>query len=146
MSALARSLLARGTRPLHPIHALLLAFVFPSLLGTWFSDLAYGASYEVQWSNFAAWLIIGALVGGGFALLWALIDMIRDRTRRTARHAIYATLLAVTWAVAFIDELVHSQDAGAIMPEAPWLSFFAALLALVASWIGFSGLRAGDAS
>lgn len=142
-----RDLLAvRGFRPLHPLHAILLGFVLPSLLGAWLSDLAYGASYEVQWSNFAAWLIIGALVGGGFALLWAVIDMIRDRGRRTLRHAVYTGLLAVMWVVAFIDELVHSQDAWAIMPEAPWLSFLAALLALAASWIGFSGLRAGDAS
>ena len=64
-------------RPLHPVHAILLAFPLPLFLGALLSDLAYWSSYHIQWSNFASWLIAGGLVGGGFAMLWALIALAR---------------------------------------------------------------------
>jgi hypothetical protein len=57
-------------RPLHPLHAILLAGTVPLFLGVLLSDIAYAASYEVQWKNFASWLIVGGLVFGGFALRW----------------------------------------------------------------------------
>ena len=41
----------------------------------------------------------------------------------------------------FVNALAHSKDAWAIMPEAIWLSSISALLAFVAAWIGFSGIR-----
>ena len=90
-------------RPIHPLHAILLAFPLPLFLGALLSDIAYDATYQVQWTNFASWLIAGALLVGGLALLWA-------------------------------------------MPAGLWLSLAATLLALVASWIGYSGLRAGGVS
>ena len=133
-------------RPLHPVHAILLAFTFPMFLATYLNDLAYGATYQIQWSNFAAWLIIGGLVGCGFALLWTLIDLARDRDARTQRQIIYAALLALTFIIGFINALIHAKDAWAIMPEATWLSGITTMCALLASWIGFSGLRSGELS
>lgn len=56
-------------RALHPLHAVLLAGTIPLFLGALLCDLAYAASYEIQWSNFASWLIVGGLVFGGLALL-----------------------------------------------------------------------------
>lgn len=131
-------------RPLHPVHAMLLAFTFPMFLGAYLSDLAYASSYQMQWSNFASWMIIGGLIGCGFALLWTLIDLVRDRGARTERRIVFALLLVVTFIIGFVDALVHGRDAWAIMPEATWLSGIATLLAFLASWIGFSGLRAGE--
>lgn len=61
-------------RPLHPLHAIVLAFPFPLFLGALLSDLAYRASFHVQWANFSSWLIAGGLLVGAFALLWALPD------------------------------------------------------------------------
>src|SRR5690606_39235984 len=40
-------------RPLHPLHAILLAFPLPLFLGALLSDVAYRATFEVQWINFA---------------------------------------------------------------------------------------------
>src|SRR4051812_21981676 len=62
----------RRLRSLHPLHAFLLAASVPLFLGALLSDLTYFSSHEVQWKNFASWLIIGGLIFGGFALLWAL--------------------------------------------------------------------------
>ena len=61
-------------RPIHPLHAILLAFPFPLFLGALLSDLAYWSSFHVQWANFSSWLIAGGLFVGAFAVLWALIN------------------------------------------------------------------------
>jgi uncharacterized membrane protein len=139
-----RALFARGAaRPIHPLHAIVLAFCFPLFLSAWLADLAYSSSYHVQWINFASWLIVGGLVGSGLTLGWSIIDLVRDRSAREQRHLIYAALLLVIFVLGFINALVHAKDAWATMPAGLWLSFVTAALALIASWIGFSGLRAG---
>lgn len=129
-------------RPLHPLHAILLAFPFPLFLGALVSDIAYWNTSQIQWSNFSSWLIAGGLLGGGFALLWALVDLFRLRTTRNLRTVIYFVLLLVMWVLGFINALVHAKDAWAIMPESLYLSTITALLALVAAWIGYAGFRA----
>ena len=58
-------------RTIHPLHAVILASAFPLFLGGLLSDMAYRSSYEIQWSNFAAWLIAGAMVFAGLAFLWS---------------------------------------------------------------------------
>jgi uncharacterized membrane protein len=133
-----------GFRSLHPLHAMLLAFPLTTFLGAWISDLAYAATYEIQWSNFAAWLIVGGLIGGGAALAWVLLELALDCAARTLRAIVYAALLALMWLLALINALVHGKDAWGIMPEAVWLSAITTLLAFAAAWIGFSGLRAGE--
>ena len=70
-------------KPLHPLHAILLAFPFPLFLGALLSDITYWSTFQIQWANFASWLIAGGLLGGGFVALWALIDQL-TRFRRTS--------------------------------------------------------------
>ncbi len=50
----------RPVKSIHLLHAVLLAATLPLFLGGLLSDIAYALSYEIQWSNFAAWLIAGA--------------------------------------------------------------------------------------
>jgi uncharacterized membrane protein len=128
-------------RPLHPLHAILLAFPLSLFLGALVSDLAYRSSYQVQWANFSSWLIAGALFVGGFTLLWALVDLIQWRSAPTRRPVVYFAVLLIMWVLGFINALVHAKDAAAIMPEGLYLSAIASLLALVAAWIGYSGFR-----
>lgn len=131
-------------RPIHPLHAILLAFPLPLFLGALLSDLAYRSSFHVQWINFSAWLIAGGLLVGAFALLWALIEMLRSRMARTGRPVVYFVLLLAMWVLGFINALVHAKDAWATMPAGLWLSVIVTLLALLAAWIGYSGLRTGE--
>jgi uncharacterized membrane protein len=128
-------------RPIHPLHAIFLAFPLPLFLGGLLSDLAYWSSYHVQWINFSAWLIAGGLLVGAFALIWALIEMLRSRTARTGRLMTYFIALLVMWVLGFVNALVHAKDAWATMPEGLYLSIIVTLLALVATWIGYSGWR-----
>jgi uncharacterized membrane protein len=128
-------------RPLHPLHAILLAFPFPLFLAALVSDIAYWGTFQIQWANFSSWLVAGGLLGGGFAMLWALIDLFRFRRVRSRRPLVYFVLLLVMWVLGFINALVHAKDAWATMPEGLYLSAVTTLLALAAAWIGYSGFR-----
>ena len=68
------------------LHRMLLAFptaLFPAALVT---DIAYLRTAQLQWTNFSAWLIAGALVFTGVVLAWSLVDVLiafaTDRRRR----------------------------------------------------------------
>jgi uncharacterized membrane protein len=127
-------------KPLHSLHAVLLAGTVPLFLGVLLSDLAYSSTYEIQWKNFASWLLVGGLVFGGLTLLWASIDMFGAATRTTLRF-IYISLLVVLWVLGFVDALLHAGDAFASMSAALDLSAVVALLAIAATWVGFSRSR-----
>jgi uncharacterized membrane protein len=125
------------------MHAILAFSALPLFLGALLSNWAYAASYQVQWTNFASWLIAGGLVIAGVALLWAVIDIWRSRAARVRRGALYLLLLTSTVVVAFINSLVHAKDGWAAMPAGLWLSLIVVLLSLVASWLGLSAVRPG---
>ena len=131
-------------RGLHPVHAVLLAGMIPLFLGALLSDIAYSSSYQIQWSNFASWLIVGGLVFGAVALLWAVVDLFRA-DRRSRDRVGYVLLLLATWALGFINALFHARDAWGIMPAALVLSVIVAVLACAATWMGFARLSAGGA-
>lgn len=130
---------------IYPLHAFLLAASVPLFLGALLSDIAYAQSYQIQWSNFASWLIAGALVFAGMALMWAFIDLFRAG-RRASKGGVYFLLLLAAWVLGFVNALVHAKDAWAIMPASLVLSGVVALLACAATWVGFSTIRLGDAT
>ncbi len=131
-------------KPLHPLHAILLAFPLPLFTGALISDLAYRSSFHIQWANFSSWLIAGGLLVGGFAVLWALINLFRREPASKGRLALYFIVLLAMWGSGLINALVHAKDAWATMPEGLYLSAITALLALVAAWMGYSGFRTGE--
>ena len=138
---MAATTIERPARNLHPVHTILLVSVLPLFLGALLSDLAYGSSYQVQWKNFASWLIAGGLVFAGLALLWAIIDALRVDLRGGSRW-LYPLLLLATFVVGLVNALVHAKDAWSSMPAGTILSIIMLILALVATWIGLSVRRA----
>ncbi len=128
-------------KPLHPLHAIILAFPFPFFLGALLSDFAYWATFQIQWANFSAWLIAGGLLASTLVAPWALIEMLRLRRARSRRPMIYFFLLLSMWMLGVLSALVHAKDAWATMPEGLFLSAATALVALIAAWIGYSGFR-----
>lgn len=125
---------------IHPAHAALLAGTVPLFLGAALSDIAYASTYEIQWANFASWLIVGGLVLAGLALLFAVIEL-SQRVRRTRVKGVYAALLLTTWVLGFFNALMHARDAWAMMPAGLVLSILVVVLAVGATWIGFSAPR-----
>jgi uncharacterized membrane protein len=124
------------------LHALLLAGSLPLFLGTLLSDITYYNTYQIQWSNFASWLLAGALLLSGLALLCALIGLFR-RDRRQGPALMYFVMLLAAWILGFFNALIHARDAWAIMPGALVLSALVTILALAAVWLGLFSLRDG---
>lgn len=126
----------------HPVHALLLGGATTLFLGALLSDIAYFRTYQIQWSNFASWLIAGSLVVAGAALVCAVIGLLpRHRTRATLLH--FALWLA-TWILGFLNALTHARDAWASMPAGLVLSVIVVVLAVVATWFAAATARVGD--
>ncbi|MDH1573899.1 DUF2231 domain-containing protein [Pseudomonas sp. GD03746] len=128
-----------------PLHAILLAGTVPLFLGALLSDLAYFKSYQIQWSNFASWLIAGGLLFCGLTLLFALANLVRAE-RKGGRPTLYFLLLLVTWILGLVNAFEHAKDAWAVMPAGLVLSLIVTVLACVAAWLGMSNLRSGGAA
>lgn len=128
---------------IHPLHAVLLAGTVALFLSAALSDAAYAFTYEIQWSNFAAWLIVGGLVFSGIALVFAIVDFSRP-ARRAPGIFVYTPILLATWVVGFFNALMHARDAWGSMPSGLVLSVIAMLLACVATWLGFATPRIGS--
>jgi len=133
----------RYSEAIFPLHALLLAGTVPLFLGAALSDAAYASTYEIQWSNFASWLIVGGLIFAGLALLFAIVDLCIPSRRRARGAGWYALILLITWVLGFVDALLHARDAWAAMPAGLALSVIVTLLACVAAWFGFCTPRIG---
>ena len=121
-------------------HAAVLAGTLALFLGALLADYAYWASYQIQWSNFASWLLIGAMVLASIAVICEIFALVRG-----GRSVVHILVLAATWLVGFFDALHHARDAWGIMPTALVLSVIVVVLAFVATWIGFASLRVGGA-
>lgn len=136
--------IARHQRwPLNPVHAILVASTIPLFLGAVLSDWAYSSSYEIQWTNFASWLVAGGLVFTGLALAWSIVEAVA-RTAHRRRKWLYPLLLLATFVVGFFSALIHAKDAWAAMPSGFILSIITLLLAIAANWAAYSYGYEGD--
>ena len=122
------------------MHNTLAFSAVPLFLGALFSDWAYASSYQIQWANFASWLLAAGLLLTGLALLWGGVDVLRSRVKRHRRGLTYLMLLLATIVLGFINSLVHAMDGWAAMPTGLILSVAVVLLAAAASAVGLSGL------
>jgi uncharacterized membrane protein len=134
-----------GTRAAHPVHALLLAFPVAFFTGALLSDLTYLNSAEIQWSNFASWMIVGALVFGAPVLLWAALSQLRHRSDAgRTRALVYFLLLLVMWIAGLINAFKHSQDAWSRSARRRHLSIVSALTALAAGGLPIAAKGSPD--
>lgn len=126
---------------IHPLHGLLLSFPIALFTSAVVTDIAYLRSSELQWTNFSAWLIAGALVFGGAVLAWAVIALIlhlRGATR--GARLIYVGVLAAMWVLGLVNAFKHSQDGwSSVGGFGLTLSVLCAVLALAAGVMAFSG-------
>lgn len=133
---------ASGRPMLHPLHAILLAFPIALFTGALAADITYLRTAEIQWSNFSAWMITGALVFGGAVVLWSLFAVALPRRTGRARAAAYLLLVAIMWLAGLINAFQHSKDGwSAVGATGLSLSIVSTAAALLAAWIGFSAVR-----
>lgn len=131
-------LAATPYRPLHPVHLLLVSSAFPLFLGALLADIGYARSFQIQWTNFASWLVVGAMVFATIALVWALLSLLAP-TARTKTRFIYVALLALTWVLGFVNSLVHAMDAWQKMPQALVWSVLCVLSIGATLWFALGG-------
>lgn len=125
----------RATTALHPLHGVLLAFPVALFPGALAADVTYLNSSEMQWSNFAAWLIAGGVFFTGLTLAWALLRM---AMRRPGSRWL-AVILAILFAVGLVNAFQHSHDGwSSVGTTGLALSVISTLLALAAGWIGYT--------
>lgn len=131
---------------LNPLHAILLAFPVALFTGTIFSDWAYLATAEIQWSNFSAWLNAFGLVFGGVVLAWGVVSaLLRPRGWRRGR-GLHLAALVIMWVIGFLNALLHGRDAWHSVTAAGMiLSLITAGAALAAGWTGFRGFPRKEA-
>lgn len=127
-------------RPLHPLHALLLAGTVPLFLGALLTDVTYFNTFEVQWKNFASWLIVAGLVFCGLTVLCALIELARVGWRVRV-NLVYLLILLAVFVLGLVNAFVHAADAWASMPRGLVISVICMLLLLAATWIGLFTAR-----
>lgn len=137
---------ARGLEsPIHPIHGVLAAFAAPLFLGGLLSDIAYARTYEIQWANFAAWLIAGGMVFTGLALAWSLVEVVRGPGRRR-RPLIVLLLLLAMFVLGLLNSFMHARDAWGSMPSGLIMSLILTALSAAATWLSVFSPRAGAAA
>ncbi len=132
--------LVRTRSRLHPLHGLMLAFPIALFATALANDIAYLKTAEMQWSNFAAWAITGALVFGAPVVILAAWRAIRPRTPAVrGRATIYLVLVSVMWLAGLVNAFQHSRDAWSSVGTAGLLlSILATVCALVAGWMTYS--------
>lgn len=125
----------------HPIHAILLGFPMALFSSALVTDIAYLQTAEVQWTNFSAWLISGALLFGGLVLAWALVSLLLGWRRASrGRRLLYVTVLAAMWILGLVNIFKHSQDGwSSVEALGLTLSILCTLLALLAGMLVFTG-------
>lgn len=129
---------------LHPLHAFFLAGIVPLFIGVLLNDYAYWSSYELQWKNFASWMLIGALIFNGLALLGSILSLVRA-DKRMGTPVAYFLLLLATFVLGLINSFIHAKDVWASMPTGLILSVITVILACTATWIGLTSWRIGGA-
>lgn len=120
----------------HPVQAIFLAGMLPLFIGAAVADAAYAKSFDIQWNNFASWLLVGGLLFGGIALVFAIIDLFRA-SQRTRRTLPYVLALLAAWIAGIFNALIHARDAWASMPAGLVLSIIVVVLSCAAIWLGF---------
>ena len=137
-----RTLRRRAKSAADGAHGVLLAFPIALFASALASDIAYLRTAQMQWTNFSAWLIAGALVFGAVVLAWSLVALVlalRSPARR--RRLVYALALAAMWVLGLINAFKHSQDAwSSVGAFGLVLSILCTLLALAAGFLAYSGL------
>ena len=125
---------------IRPLHRLLLAFPIALFTFALFTDIAYLRSAEMQWSNFSAWSIALALVFGGVAGVFSIVDLVLSlRHGRSNWRIIHVVSLALAWILGLMNAFKHSQDAwSSVGALGVILSLLCTLLVLVAGWTAYA--------
>lgn len=123
--------------PPHPLRALLMAFPVALFAFALMTDVAYLRTEELQWTNFSAWSIALALVGGAGVFLWSVVEVIRDGFRPALNGAWAHHVLVLLFCVlGLVNSFQHARDGWASVGTTGLvLSILCCLAAFGAAWL-----------
>ena len=149
---MARSMAQSRRRPLgvagHPLYTALLPIPIVCFIGATITDIVYSRAPDMMWLDFSTWLLLAGLIGGGFAGLVLIVEMIRAGRGRSGALTAHFLLLLAAWVVEVVNSFVHTRDGWtAVVPTGIILSISAAVLSLLAGWFWQSAnsRQVGDA-
>lgn len=150
---MAESLARVSRQPLglagHPLYSALLPIPIICFAGALITDLAYSRAADMMWLDFSSWLLLAGLIGGGFAGLLLIFELVRARRApRAGTLLLHFLLLLAAFVVEVFNSFVHTRDGWtAVVPTGLTLSVIAVVLSLLAGWFwqSFSRRPAGDA-
>jgi len=137
----------------HPLHVIFVPFPLVCFVATFFTDIVYWQSANMQWANLSAWLLAVGLVVSIIAVITGLIDFLGSHQIRNLRAAwIHAVGNSVVIILSILNSFVHSRDAyTSVVPTGLILSGLVVLILLVTGWNGWSmvhrhgvGVAGGD--
>lgn len=129
-----------GMAALGGVHRLLLAFPTALFTSALVTDIAYLRTADLQWTNFSAWLICGALVFGGMVGALAILGLVFASSGQRRMRLIYLGLLAGAWILGLVNAFKHSQDGwSSVGGFGLLLSVLCTALILAAAFIVYSG-------
>jgi len=106
------------------------------------NDIAYWRTANLQWQNFAEWLLFAGLVVGGFVLLVEIVGLLlRPRIRAQGPGWLHALGLLIVLGLGFINSLVHARDGWtAVVPQGLILSVLMVVVLMITGWIGHASV------
>lgn len=122
----------------HPFHLVLGSFPLAFFIAALIFDIGYSQSGQIQWTNFAAWMIFFGLVSGGLSIVAGLVEWLirRKDATRPGGMAWHGVLTLIALLAGLIDAFVHQRDGWtSVVPEGLILTVVVVVLLLVGSWI-----------
>ena len=95
-----------------PLHAIILSFPAALFVSGLVTDIVYLNTAEIMWTHFSAWLIAGADLFAGLALIWALVSLFFGSFKRHRRAGIvHVVLVAAMLVLGIVNSFQHAKDA-----------------------------------
>ena len=123
-----------------PVHAMVVGFPVVCFIGALIADVAYAQSPQVQWANFAQWLLALGEIIGVAAALFGLFDLFMNKREMRPTIALWHWAGSVTTLVlGLFNNFVHARDGyTGVVPTGLTLSILTVITVIVT---GFLGLR-----
>lgn len=122
-----------------PIHSMLVHFPIVCFVGALLCDIAYIQSGgQVQWANFAQWLLAFGVGIGAIAAVFGLIDLFRTPASARPRTAYWHLGAAViTVVLALFNNFIHARDGWTgVAPTGITLSVLTVIALIVTGHLG----------
>lgn len=121
-----------------PVHAMLVGFPVSCFVGALMADFAYSQSPQVQWANFAQWLLAFGEIFGVAAALFGLLDLFMNPRGSRPTIAWWHWAGSVTTLVlGLFNNFVHARDGyTGVVPVGLTLSILTVLTVVLTGLLG----------